>query len=422
PPPRPKHFGPGWIHEVTMEPNSLRYMFALEFPQAAPPGGQLSRDRQMVSLEPIDTAIRYTVISHPDFSKKPSFLELDKSWALALPGSGNARARRLAQTWRETFSHPEAIVRAGLDYFVANAFVYTLSPPLLAHDSIDGFLFDTRKGFCEHYAGAFTFLMRSAGVPARIVTGYQGGTLNPLGDHLTVRNSDAHAWTEAWLPDQGWVRIDPTAVVSPSRVETGIQEAIAREPGIPPSLNPKNGLLQQWRNVWDLADHRWNQIVLGFDAEKQMAFWSYLGWSQPESWELVVALLLATAAFPFIFSLLARVVKSASGSKDVTEVMYQKFCRKLARAGVARFPWEGALTFGERAGSLLPQNRTEILLIAKNCSELRYEKNTSPDKIHALDRRIRAFKPQGKQPGERDPLRAKTKTLEALPPNPRRGG
>jgi transglutaminase-like putative cysteine protease len=141
-----------------------------------------------------------------------------------LPPGFDPRARALAAQWRRELPDDEAIVRAPLSLF-RNDFFYTLAAPDLGRDSVDDFLFETRRGFCQHFASAYTFLMRAAGIPARVVTGYQGGYFNTLGNYLLVRQSDAHAWSEVWLKGRGWVRVDPTGAVSPQRVELGAQAA-----------------------------------------------------------------------------------------------------------------------------------------------------------------------------------------------------
>ncbi|MBF0347778.1 MAG: DUF3488 domain-containing transglutaminase family protein [Magnetococcales bacterium] len=388
--------GPGWVQQVTLEPNSLKLMFALEFPELPPEGGVLNRDRQILSLKEIHSPRRYTVVSHPDPFNPEPLTDREAQWALALPDTGNPRARELAATWKNQMADPAAIIQAGLDFFADHPFVYTLSPPQLLHDRIDGFLFETRKGFCEHYAGAFAFLMRRAGVAARVITGFQGGMVNDLGNHVTVRNADAHAWVEVWLPERGWVRIDPTAVVAPARVAEGIGEALALDPDRPPSLNPGNGFLRRWFQIWDWVDYGWNDLIIGFDSQRQIAWWTALGWVQPEYGDLVIAVIVVALLFPWILSVVVG-INFSSVRRDPALMTYLKFCRKLAKAGVIRDSREGALAFGERAGSQLPHHRREILLIARACARWRYEKSFSSREIRALKRRIRDFRPRHPQ-------------------------
>src|SRR5690606_25782031 len=146
--------------------------------------------------------------------------------AASPPAGRHPRAVEMARSWRSQGLGDEEIVDRALRMFNEQEFYYTLQPPLAVDDAIDQFLFETRQGFCEHYAAAFTVLMRAAGIPARVVTGYQGGTLNPVGGYVIVRQRDAHAWAEVWLGEKGWVRVDPTAAVAPNRILGGIETAL----------------------------------------------------------------------------------------------------------------------------------------------------------------------------------------------------
>src|SRR5690606_14280440 len=170
-----------------------------------------------------------------------------------------------------------------LRMFNEQEFYYTLQPPLLLEDAIDQFLFETRRGFCEHYAAAFTVLMRAAGIPARIVTGYQGGTLNPVGGYVIVRQRDAHAWTEVWLGEKGWVRVDPTAAVAPNRILGGIETALPdRVSDVPFVLSGNPVARDFWerlRYTWDAVNNCWNHWVLGYDRKRQSLMLIRLGLS-----------------------------------------------------------------------------------------------------------------------------------------------
>ena len=156
---------------------------------------------------------------------------------------------------------------------------------------MDEFLFETRRGFCEHYASAFVFLMRAAGVPARVVTGYQGGEMNPLGDYLIVRQSEAHAWAEVWLEGQGWRRVDPTAAVSPARVEVGVAAALPRGEPLPLAVRSDLRFLKQLRFTLDAVTNSWNQWVLGYTPDRQLRLMERLGLGKP-TWQTLIVLLM----------------------------------------------------------------------------------------------------------------------------------
>ena len=201
----------------------------------------------------------------------PALGDAERRLMLDLPEEGNADARALAQRWRQRHRDDGALVDAALRYFREQPFFYTLEPPRIAGDTVDEFLFGTRQGFCEHYASSFTFLMRAAGIPARVVAGYQGGEMN-AGDYLQVRQYDAHAWAEVWLPGQGWVQVDPTAAVAPERVELGLRGAFdSAADGAGGDFDGLNRLpvlfqLQQWA---DYVDFNWQKWVLGYRQQSQ---------------------------------------------------------------------------------------------------------------------------------------------------------
>ena len=176
-----------------------------------------------------------------------------------------------------------------LNFFAQGGFEYTLTPQRLGRDSIDELLFSTRQGFCGHYASAFVDLMRAGGVPARVVTGYQGGEWNPIGHYLTVRQSDAHAWAEVWLPERGWLRADPTAVVAPQRLS---REMLAFEDsgGDGERLRGSARWLAIVLQTWDTVNFWWQDDVVGFNFTRQLKVANWLGFGDRDWQTLAVAL------------------------------------------------------------------------------------------------------------------------------------
>ncbi|NRB71421.1 MAG: DUF3488 domain-containing transglutaminase family protein, partial [Xanthomonadales bacterium] len=204
-------------YEVQLEPNERHWLFAIDYPGLVPDNTRLTEDFQLLRerRHAITSLFRYDMVSDPGFPDSPELSIVLRNAALQLPEQFNPRTRELITRWREETRSDAALVRRVLAHFNEQPFRYTLNPPLLSRHSVDEFLFETRSGFCEHYASAFTVMMRMAGIPARVVTGYQGGWYNELGEYLLIRQSDAHAWAEVWLPAVGWTRIDPTAAVAP---------------------------------------------------------------------------------------------------------------------------------------------------------------------------------------------------------------
>src|SRR5581483_9316851 len=248
-----------------------------------------------------------------------SLSEVERRRALALPPSTSERVRKLAATWRTSAKGDMGTVRAALAYFNQESFFYTLTPPpLLGRDPIDEFLFETRRGFCEHYAAAFVTLMRAAGVPARVVVGYQGGVYNPTGNYLIVRQADAHAWSEVWLDGAGWTRVDPTSAVAPTRIDYG---------------------MDGWRRTrlaWDYLNFSWYLWVGDYSLERQTRFLALIGlteWSVPVMVLILMQLIL-------LYALLQLRRRRPPRSRDIIKRHYEKYCRKLARVGIERRPNE----------------------------------------------------------------------------------
>lgn len=256
--------------------------------------------------------------------ENPTTLKLN----LQLPSERNPKAVSLAKSWRETSDNPAHIIQKALALFSSADFAYTLQPPLLGQNSIDDFLFQSKRGFCEHYAASFVVLMRAAGIPARVVTGYQGGEQNPLDGFLVIRQSDAHAWTEVWLENRGWIRIDPTAVVSPSRVDNGISAAMPSGEPLPALIQIRSDWLRNLRHRWEAANNAWNQHILGYDLKRQQELLSRLG--LPDTDWKSLALTLAASCMG-ILALITLWTLYHRPKQDPASALWQKALRRLAR-------------------------------------------------------------------------------------------
>ena len=227
--------GPGTRYTLTLEPHNKPWLPVMDFadPASLPLGSRLNSDFSVTQRELVQQRKRYSAIAYASPGNTLDSDADDLPRALELPKTSNPRARALAQELRQNSPDQQTFIDKILARFHQEPYVYTLQPPRLGSNSVDEFLFDTRRGFCEHYASSFTFLMRAGGVPARVVTGYQSGEFNKLGNYLIVRQADAHAWSEVWLPNRGWVRVDPTAAVSPNRIEQGISNALPAGEALP---------------------------------------------------------------------------------------------------------------------------------------------------------------------------------------------
>ncbi len=271
--------GPPIAYEVTLEPHNKRWLFALELPGKVPPRAFASADFQLYAVAAGEHARALRDDLFPRLQLRPDRGPRRAAARAAPCRRDPTRARRpSAHELRARHQDDRAVMQAVLTRFRNEKFFYTLTPPLLGKDDpVDEFLFETRSGFCEHYSSAFAVLMRAAGIPARIVTGYQGGEVNLLGNYLIVRQAEAHAWTEVWLRNEGWVRVDPTAAVSPLRVESGISAAVPRTDPLPLFVRGDFAALRQLRLTWDLMANTWNQWVLGYTPERQRLLLSRVG-------------------------------------------------------------------------------------------------------------------------------------------------
>ncbi len=293
---------PKWSYTLTLEPTGTPWLLSLDTPTQLPPRTELTSAFQAATRFPLEQQTRLSFVSQ---ASKLGRLESTRRlhYNLYLPLDQSPKATALAAQWR-TLPASERVQR-GLDYLKYGGFSYTLNPPILPKDNrVDAFLFQYKSGFCEHYAQAFAFLMRSAGLPARIVAGYLGGELNPSGGYFIIRQQDAHAWVEVWIEGEGWVRVDPTAVVAPARINTNTATALA----MPQATTFIKGISNPFFLRLDALQSRWNEWIVGYDGEQQRSFMNSVEIgpvSSPMSWGvmlLVLALALAIATAPLILA------------------------------------------------------------------------------------------------------------------------
>ena len=378
-------------YTVTLEPHNKRWLFALEMPTKLSIASVITDDLQVLSKEPVIARVRYNVHSQLTYRVNVEETPYQLQRALKLPATFNPRARKLAADWRATLPDDDAIIRAALNLFNREGFEYTLEPPLLGRDGIDDFLFETRKGFCEHYASSFVYLMRAAGIPARVVTGYQGGEPNLLGGYSIIRQSDAHAWAEVWIKNRGWLRIDPTAAISPERIRSGLSASVPDSPSLPFMARTQVPWLLKIRFNLDMLNYRWDQWVLGYNTEQQFAFLTRLGMEDISWQKMALNLMLGVALLVALLALLMlrRLYKH---STDRAQKLYLRFCRKLERAGVVRLPHEGPQDFAVRAAARFPHQADAIHRISAHYLSLRYENKADIKVLSAFRREISAFK------------------------------
>lgn len=375
-------------YTVTMEPHNKRWLFALDLPAKLAPDSRLTGDYQMLSRMPVRQRIRYEMTSHTSYLLGYEGLTgLERRRALQLPDGYNWRSRALAENMRRAASSDRDLVDQVLGMFRNQRFFYTLTPPLLGEHPIDDFLFNTRSGFCEHYASAFTFLMRAAGIPARVVTGYQGGELNPIGNYMIVRQSEAHAWAEVWLDGQGWVRVDPTAAVSPLRVEAGIAAAVPATDPLPLLVRGDSAWMRQLRFTWDSFANTWNQWVLGYNPDRQLWLLARVGLDRA-TWQTLAFILMGITGVITLGFAIVMLRRLGQRGRDPVGRLYARFCAKLARRGVGRKPSEGPVAFAARASAQLPGAAVAIHRITELYVQLRYGRLDGREPLRRLKRLV----------------------------------
>lgn len=389
-------------YDVTLEPSGDAWLPALDWPIALPARAQAMDGLAIEAAAPVNERIRYRVTSAPDIGMTSLDARL-RVRALELPRQLDQRVTQLARTLRARGRSDTGTVQAALAYFHDEAFYYTLTPPLMPNDPVATFLFDARRGFCEHYAAAFVTLMRAAGVPARVVSGYQGGELNPAGGYLIVRSRDAHAWAEVWIEGKGWRRADPTAAVAPERIEYGADalERLLGQGALLGTLSADellarlklDGLTTLRRQLglgWDAVNAAWFRWVLDYDARRQRELLWYLGLDDLP-WVMVVSVITALAGALLV---LYAVFMRARAKVDPVAALYARFCRKLARAGLARPVSEPPLAFAARASAARPELSNEIRAITDAYARARYSPHPREALAWHLRHRIARFAPR----------------------------
>ncbi len=388
---------------ITIEPHNSGWMFALDRPVQAPPGTTVALGDYVWSYRPIRKTRQYEVTSYPELVQRElTQPELQKF--LAVADSVSPAVRELAQSWAATSTDPRAVLKTALEYFQQQGFRYSLSPGEYGEENgLDDFLFNRRVGFCEHYAGSFATLMRLAGVPSRVVAGYLGGEFNAYGGFLIVRQSDAHAWCEVWLPELGWQRVDVTSVIAPDRVNLGFQSFLERRAAtgqerLPTGQAALSGRLKRWpilsdvSEAWDSVNYAWDTRVLSFDAEEQLSLMSTLGLGNSTPiWLLIRTAMVALALVGLVVGYAVWMRWSTRTAGDRVRDLYQRFCVKAARAGVQRSPAEGPRDFSARAARLLPAESQRIARITDAYVALRYSARPAAALLEELAADVTAF-------------------------------
>ncbi len=354
-------------YEVMLEPTSTTDLVVLDLPIEAPENSRLSYEFTSLVREPIESVQRYEGAS----SLQPVFAEplddISRILALRLPGGLNPRTRELAQRWLD--ENPDPLVLANrFQSLIRQDFVYTIDAPLLGRDSADDFLFNTKRGFCQHFSSSFAVFMRSAGIPTRVVTGFVGGRYNKFGDYWILYGKDAHAWNEIWVEGRGWVRIDPTAAVAPENILDTVDDLQGTE-------NFTESMLTSTFETSDWIRRSWNELILGYNSSRQKNLLRPLGLDTEDSKQLTIVFMVGVAiALGLTLMLLLR-----QRREDLHEVerAWRVFIRKMRKRKHVKLPWEPATRFAERIAELYRGKTPELVErvneLSRRYTQWRYE-------------------------------------------------
>jgi transglutaminase-like putative cysteine protease len=387
-------------YTIDYEATGRRWLVAMDVPATVPADATARPGFIIEALRPVRKRFQYAVRSYPSHSAEP-LAPAARARQLRTPQPMSRRVQALVDAWQR---EPDPVL-AVLRYFHDQDFGYTLTPPLLRGDYLDEFLFESRRGYCEHYAAAFAMLMRHLGIPSRLVVGYQGGEWNAAGGYLVVRQADAHAWVEVWRRHRGWTRVDPTAAVAPERIELGtaaLQALLARgalpgelDPAAIRSLLEGRWLARQWHRLamyWDATNTAWNRWVMAYGPERQQRFLQSLGFDTPSWTQVAATLVIGVAALLLVLS--ATLLWTRNRTDPVT-ASYRRFCAKLSKSGMARHAHEGPLDYCHRILTTRPDLAAESKPIIALYVSLRYGNVNSPDLVEQLRGRVRRFKAAG---------------------------
>lgn len=372
---------PQWVpqgealrYSVLMQPSGRPWLYALDVAELRSGDGLMMADFHLRRPQSVDQPLLYGVTSWPQALREPGAAPASLDRALRLPEGGNPRSRAWAAQLRREHGDPQAVVQVLLRHFNREPFAYTLRPSPVRREIVDDFLFDTRNGFCIHYAGAMTFVLRAAGIPARVVAGYQGGEVNPGGDYLSVRQFDAHAWVEYWVAGRGWVSVDPTFQVAPERIEQGLEQALGSEAfleDIPLSLLHYRdiGWLNQLRHGWESLNFGWQRWVLGYQGERQLEVLRGL-FGRFDERQLGLWMVVSGSVLVLLLAIV--LLKPWRRERNAQQRLFLRYEALLARHGLVRGQGEGARAFAERAAQALPAQREWILEFARRYEAARY--------------------------------------------------
>lgn len=384
---------PAIRYRILQEPTGRNFLFGLDTIASISGRRALQLfDGQLLAVRPVTSAIAYEGVSHLQVRTFGELSTLGRRIDTRLPERRNPRALALARELRAASTSDADYVQRTLRYFQQAGLQYTLSPPLLGADSVDELLFGTRLGFCGHFASAYVTLMRAAGVPARVVTGYLGGTWNAVGGYYAVRQSDAHAWAEVWLEGSGWNRVDPTTVVEPERLSRTLGDLLGDRGSLTHRMMVRAPWLGRLRDSWDAAANWWQERVINYNLSAQLALLQKLGLPDADYRVLALALLAGASFWGAWVSWRTR--PRGSAAPDPLARLWHAYARLLNRRGVLVAAHDAPAAVARRAARNHPAASAEIAGFSDQYLRLRFGAGSaaaSASELRELRRRLRAL-------------------------------
>ena len=397
-PQRPQLEGESIAYSIIMEPTQQNWLYSIRYARALDAGVTATNDFLLTSPTKVQDQRRYRVRSWLQTPLETELSDWRRQIETTLPLYGNPRARLLAQQlYADVQGDPLRMVQAILQMFRQQEFYYTLKPPLLGNNSFDDFLFETRRGFCEHYAATLAFMLRSVGIPSRVIAGYQGGEVNPVNDTVVVHQFDAHAWNEVWVEGRGWLRVDPTAAIAPDRIEYGLDAALFGEGSFLANL-PLSPL--RYRNIaWinllrlrlDAVNYSWQLFVLNYDSDRQyQVLEDLLGEVSARRIALVLFGIGALVLIPVAISLLGR---PQAARLEPASRLYRDFCKKLGRVNLVRGRGEAPGDYALRVAATRPELAAQVDSITRLYERISYRGQRSDTALDLLRKQVGSFRP-----------------------------
>ena len=372
------------VYEVILEETQTQWLYALQGSIPSTPGIWVNFEQILAKNGFVNSRYKYEVISYQAYPVENSLPLWQRDLYTRIPERFNPRTRQQANEWKQQFSTTEEYITHTLEWF-NREFYYTLEPPALGENSVDEFLFDFKKGFCEHFASSFVFMLRSAGIPARVVVGYQGGEFNPYEKYWLLRQYDAHAWAEVWIAGKGWVRYDPTFAVAPQRILDGFRNTFEERGELSlPVLSMERyhdaAIINFLRLQWDSLNYNWTRWVLSYDADRQIVFMTkWLG----EYSITRIALIFSSAVTVLLALIYASLLwRERDTTPDPVLRQYHRFCKKMKKAGLPLQRGETPEVFLQRLYETDPKRFAHLKLASARLYDYWYG-NVTDQMAHA---------------------------------------